>query len=86
MAARGLCAGQAALPRLPGGDAGLQHHPGHSLVHLAVLLSGYGPAGVLGGGGSKALVRMGIGGFQGPADARNVFKALSNASDSEPGP
>lgn len=46
MAACGLRAGRAALPHLPGGGAGLQHHPGYSVVHLAVFLSRHSPVGV----------------------------------------
>lgn len=80
MAACGLRAGQAALPHLPGGGAGLQHHPDHPVVHLAVFLSGYGPAWVW---GSQALVRMEMGEFQGPEDVTDFFKTLSNASVSQ---
>lgn len=40
LAARGLRAGQAAIPRLPAGGAGLQRHAAHALVHLAVFLRG----------------------------------------------
>lgn len=44
VAAGGLCAGRAALQGLPAGHAGLQHHPWHTLVRLAVRLKDQGNA------------------------------------------
>lgn len=64
LAARGLCAGQAALPHLPAGGAGLWCHAGRPLVHLAVFLRGCGPAGQ----GHEDPGEDGVGGLQGPGE------------------
>ena len=61
LAACGLRAGPAALPHLPAGGAGLQHHPGHTLVHLAVFLSGSSPAPSHGGVGKGGWCLLGWG-------------------------